>query len=603
MLINMKLWYSYILILSTVSIIFVSGAVIAEDADVQQQGLYSKSEHVDILTAHNFDKKVYGQNQAYLVQFYNSYCGHCRAFAPKFKDFANQVVRWKNVMKLGVIDCSIEENNEICRQFEIMAYPSLRYLHANYAKGNGNVGEKIQATDTAEALKEVIIHKLQTEKTLGRLPTAPSFDIASYTSYSHAVRGIPANVLYTFLVFEKENSTLGSEIALDIHTYKDIALKRVQDVSQLAEVAGIRHSPGLVAVRSTLEPTNLTPKDGTKTNFIKTINQFLRSKNYAFPEKDFISYDSVSNEFTEEKPLVPNADIVFYSDLEKTLKTSLHTEITRHKTLTGEPLQALIDYLDVLITSFPAKGNLREYLTDLRNTIVAQPSWDGTALYETVKRLEEMHAPVYTSNLEYMGCKGSLPKYRGYTCGLWTLFHTLTVNAARKQGNEGPKVLKAMHGYVKHFFGCTECSQHFQAMADRNRIFDVKENDKAVLWLWISHNEVNLRLAGDVTEDPHYAKIQFPSIKRCPECRLARGAWNLPAVYQYLQRVYGSENIREVRRARSAVEAPAPFSNLDIGMLSLLYILSFIILILVIRYLLTKRFYRKRVYKHGRGKV
>lgn len=567
----MKIWCSYIFIINTVSVTFVSGAVVPEDADIEQQGLYSKSDHVEILTANNFDKKVYGQNQAYLVQFYNSYCGHCRSFAPKFKEFASELLRWKQVIKLGVIDCSIEENNEVCRQFEIMAYPSLRYLHANYAKGNGNVGEKIQATDTAEKLKEVVIRKLQAEKSLGRLPTAPSFDIASYTSFSNALVSTPANILYTFFVFENENSTLGSEITLDIHTYKDIAVKRVHDTSELAAVAGIRQSPGMVAVRSTLEPTNLTPTEPTKTNFIKAINQFLRSKNYAFPEKDFISYESVSNEFIEDKPLLPNADVVFYSDLEKTLKTSLHTEITRHKTLTGEPLQALIDYLDVLVTSFPAKGNLREYLADLRNTIASQTSWDGAVLYDTVKRLEEAHAPVYLSNLEYIGCRGSLPKYRGYTCGLWTLFHTLTVNAARKQGTEGPKVLKAMHGYVKHFFGCTECSQHFQAMAERNRIFDVRENDKAVLWLWISHNEVNLRLAGDVTEDPQYPKIQFPSIKRCPECRLSRGAWNLSAVYQYLQRVYGSENIREARRPRSAVAAPAPFSNLDIGMLSLLY--------------------------------
>lgn len=600
---KMKLLYTYFFTI-TVSLTLVSGAVIAEEPDIQQQGLYSKSDKVEILTARNFEKKVYGHKHAYLIQFYNSYCGHCRAFAPKFKEFASELVRWKNVIKLGVIDCSIEENNEICRQFEIMAYPSLRYLQADYVKANGNVGERIQPTDTAEKLLEVMVRKLQSEKTLGRLPIAPSFNIDSYTSYAHAVSGVPANVLYTFLIFENENSTLGSEIALDINDYKDILLKRVHETSELAELANIKKSPGLVAVRSTLEPTNLTPSDPTKPNFIKAIKQFLKSKNYAFPEKDLISYEPV-NEFTDNQQLLQNNNMVFYSDLEKTLKTSLHTEITRHKILTGEPLEALLNYLDVLITSFPAKGNLREYLTDLRNTFAAQASWDGTIIYETVKRLEAAHAPVYLTNLEYIGCKGSLPKYRGYTCGLWTLFHTLAVNAARKQGNEGPKVLRAMYGYVKHFFGCTECSQHFQAMADRNRIFDVKDNNKAVLWLWISHNEVNLRLAGDVTEDPHYPKVQFPSIKHCPECRLSRGAWNLPAVFQYLQQVYGSENIREPRFERSTmpVANPAPFSNLDIGMLSLLYILSFIILILVIKYFLTKRLYRKRVYKHGRSKV
>lgn len=571
MLVYFNFWYSYILI-TAISIAFVSGAVIAEDADVEQEGLYSKSDHVEILTYRNFEKKVYGQSHALLVQFYNSYCGHCRGFAPKFKEMASDLMRWKKVIKMAVIDCSIEENNEICRQFEIMAYPSLRYLQENYAKGNGNVGEKIQATETVAQLKEQLIHKLHSEKSQGRLPTAPSFDIAYYASYKSAVSNVPASVLYTFLVFENENSTIGSELALDINDYKDIRLKRVYDTSELAELAGIKQFPGLVAVRSTLEPTNLTPSNPIKLNYLKAINQFLKSKNYAFPASDMYVSEGVSDEYlNEDKLLISNTDVVYYSDLEKTLKTSLHTEITRHKTLTGEPLQALMDYLDVLITSFPTRGNLREYLTDLRNSLATKTTWSGSDIYETVKRLEEAHAPVYLTNLEYVACRGSLPKYRGYTCGLWALFHTLTVNAARKPGSEGPKVLKAMHGYVKHFFGCTECSQHFQAMAERNRIFDVKDNDKAVLWLWISHNEVNLRLAGDVTEDPHFPKIQFPTILKCPECRLARGAWNLPAVFQYLQKTYGSENIRDPRPARSAVAAPTPFSNLDIGMLSFLY--------------------------------
>lgn len=30
---------------------------------------------------------------------------------------------------------------------------------------------------------------------------------------------------------------------------------------------------------------------------------------------------------------------------------------------------------------------------------------------------------------DFIGCKGSEPRYRGYPCSLWTLFHTLTVQA------------------------------------------------------------------------------------------------------------------------------------------------------------------------------
>lgn len=562
-------WYFVVTIIISLSL--VDCAVIAKEDDVEEQGLYSKSDKVVILTQRNFERKVYNQRHAVVVQFYNSYCGHCRAFSPKFKAMAKDFAAWKPIIQLAVMDCANEENNEICRQFEVMAYPSLRYIHEQYIKGNGNVGDRIQMAETAEKLKAQVITKMQNEQSKGHLAFAPNFSIASYASYASALNDIPNDVTYTFLVFENENSTVGSEIALDLNDYQHIKVKRIRENSELGSIAGVYHFPGLVAVRSTLEPTNITPKNPSQQNLLKAINMFLKSKNYVFPSRDINHKDTIFIEHSDEKSLVSSSDIVYYADLEKTLKTSFTTEITRHKSLTGEALRSLLDYLEVLRSFFPARGNLRDYIIDLHTTLGSKQEWSGSEIYETVKRLEITHAPVYTSELEYIGCKGSQPQYRGYTCGLWTLFHTLTANAAQSPGTEGPKVLKAMHGYVKHFFGCTTCSEHFQAMATRNRIFDIKENDKAVLWLWIAHNEVNLRLAGDVTEDPEHPKIQFPSVSKCPECRSARGAWNLPSVYQYLLNMYKKENIWDLRRARSIAARSSPFSNLDIGMLSLLY--------------------------------
>ncbi|XP_013147257.1 PREDICTED: sulfhydryl oxidase 2-like isoform X1 [Papilio polytes] len=568
----MKLW---LLLLLNIIILNdpVKSAFIADNGDVDEQGLYSKSDQVIILTSKNFDRRVYGQKHSLLVEFYNSYCGHCRAFAPKFKSLAADIVSWKNVIQLAVLDCSVEENNEICRQFEIMAYPSFRYIHENYVKGNANVGERFESTDSAEKLKAQLIVKLQTEQSMGRLRFAPSLDIASYASYTSALSDVPNDVTYTFLVFENANSTVGSELALDTVNYKQIRVKRVFDNCELANIAGVTHFPGLVAVRATLEPTPLTPKVPTKVNLLKAVNTFLKSKNYVFPVSETNAKDNSLYSNSEEKLKLSSSDVIYYSDLEKTLKTIFHTEITRHKTLKGEELQALLNFLDILVIAFPFKGNLKSYTEDLLQTLRTRNEWGGSEVYDIVKSLEKTHAPVYTTDLDYIGCKGSQPKYRGYTCGLWTLFHTLTVNSANKPGVQGPKVLTAMHGYVKHFFGCTECAEHFQAMATRNRLFNVKENDKAILWLWISHNEVNLRLAGDVTEDPEHPKIQYPTTSKCPECRLSRGAWNLPAVYEYLQRVYGADNIQEGQRvAKSSAAAPSPFSDLDIGMLSLLLI-------------------------------
>lgn len=52
-----------------------------------------------------------------------------------------------------------------------------------------------------------------------------------------------------------------------------------------------------------------------------------------------------------------------------------------------------------------------------------------------------------------------------------------------------------MRCYIRHFFGCRECAQHFEAMAAES-MDRVASREEAVLWLWSHHNKVNARLAG-----------------------------------------------------------------------------------------------------------
>lgn len=57
------------------------------------------------------------------------------------------------------------------------------------------------------------------------------------------------------------------------------------------------------------------------------------------------------------------------------------------------------------------------------------------------------------------------------------------------------EVLSTMRCYVRHFFGCQECAEHFEAMAAKS-MDKVASREEAILWLWSHHNEVNARLAG-----------------------------------------------------------------------------------------------------------
>lgn len=83
-----------------------------------------------------------------------------------------------------------------------------------------------------------------------------------------------------------------------------------------------------------------------------------------------------------------------------------------------------------------------------------------------------------------------------WLCGLLTHPSSSSQPSGHLSPLELPlEVLNTMRCYVKHFFGCQECAQHFEAMAAKS-MDQVKSRDEAVLWLWSHHNEVNARLAG-----------------------------------------------------------------------------------------------------------
>lgn len=61
---------------------------------------------------------------------------------------------------------------------------------------------------------------------------------------------------------------------------------------------------------------------------------------------------------------------------------------------------------------------------------------------------------------------------------------------------DAKEVLSTMREYVRHFFGCRPCAEHFEEMAKESLNTEVNTLSAAVLWLWKRHNRVNNRLAG-----------------------------------------------------------------------------------------------------------
>jgi thiol-disulfide isomerase/thioredoxin len=74
---------------SIILIFFVCliGCVICTE---KAEGLYSPTSSVFILNQNNFHHNVLRSDSGWIVEFYNSWCGHCIKFAPTWKEFAKK---------------------------------------------------------------------------------------------------------------------------------------------------------------------------------------------------------------------------------------------------------------------------------------------------------------------------------------------------------------------------------------------------------------------------------------------------------------------------------------------------------------------------------
>ena len=98
--------------------------------------LYDSNDKIVLLNNTNFQSVVCGSGTAWLVEFYSSWCGHCIHFAPTFKTLALDVNSWRGVMAMAAIDCAMEANMPICREYEVMGYPTIKFFTPNTPAGD-----------------------------------------------------------------------------------------------------------------------------------------------------------------------------------------------------------------------------------------------------------------------------------------------------------------------------------------------------------------------------------------------------------------------------------------------------------------------------------
>ncbi|KAJ8550272.1 hypothetical protein ON010_g10799 [Phytophthora cinnamomi] len=163
-----------------------------------------------------------------------------------------------------------------------------------------------------------------------------------------------------------------------------------------------------------------------------------------------------------------------------------------------------------------------------------------------------------------------------YTCGLWTLFHSLTVSDVKSGSQWKPsEIMAAIRLVVKHFFGCEECKRHFlkanpEIIIDKLALRDDDGPHAVTSWIWTMHNTVNKVLG----------KPMWPTRLSCPNCYTANdqplsldpAQLNEEDIVAYIRSVYKIEgSLKLEQQAASATSWISAGSFTSMATIALLF--------------------------------
>ncbi|XP_023257716.1 sulfhydryl oxidase 1 [Seriola lalandi dorsalis] len=507
-----------------------------------EAGLYTASDQIVQLTPGNVESVLLNSTAATVVEFYASWCGHCIAFSPVYKSLARDLKEWKPAVDLAAVDCAAEENRKVCISYSIRGYPTLKFFHA-YSKA-GSTGKPFRDFPRdVRGLRHKIIDQLETHSETWP-PACPPLEPTSEAELDSFFE--TNNVQHLALIFEEAKSYVGRELTLDLLQFENIAVRRVLKTEEgLVTKLGVTEFPSCYLYYPGGNFTRLKVKVEARMFYSYALQRLQGVVRSGKPPP--VTTDGLTN--STEDPWRPfNRSRVYMADLESTLHYSLRMEVAAHTIIKGEALIALTKYIAVLAEYFPGRPVVMNLLKSvnswLQNHIGGEISYD--AFKEILDNSAQSPDTALPEGVRWVGCQGSQPHFRRYPCGVWTLFHVLTVQATNAEDSDPQEVLYAMRKYVQSFFGCRLCAEHFENMA-RESMTDVDTLSAAVFWLWSSHNRVNNRLAGALSEDPNFPKIQWPSPEMCPACHMVKDngdhQWNKDQALSFLLSYFSSSSI------------------------------------------------------------
>ncbi|XP_023541103.1 sulfhydryl oxidase 2-like isoform X1 [Cucurbita pepo subsp. pepo] len=231
-------------------------------------------------------------------------------------------------------------------------------------------------------------------------------------------------------------------------------------------------------------------------------------------------------------------------DVEEATSTAFDI-ILEHKMINSETRAPFIKFLQLLVVHHPSvrcRRGSAEILVNFDELSLADMKQEEVASEKgAVKNFQICGKDVPRGY--WIFCRGSKNDTRGFSCGLWVLLHSLSV---RIEDGESQFAFTAICDFIRNFFVCEECRQHFHEMCSSVSSPFNKARDFA-LWLWRAHNKVNERLLKEEesmgTADPKFPKMIWPPPQLCSSCYLSHSSkqikWDENVVHKFLTNYYG----------------------------------------------------------------
>lgn len=346
-----------------IGLLLLVGSVVNHKVSDKESGshhkpLYDDNDEVIQLNFTNFYKNTLGQPYASYVEFYNAYCGHCRKFAPVWQKFAEDLREWKDIVHIVAVDCSADENNGLCRTYEVMAYPTVKYFSPNAVFDPKKLGVEVLEQEP-EDMKDKLVGLLKNETDPPK--HWPSLQPLEENNVNNLFIGLP-HVQYIFIAYPEEDSNVGIEVALDLHSIKQIAIKQVESTI-VAMNLGIMENANLYVVNRDYAVDTVITENFNR-EFIRTaIRQYIHNRFSTLPNEPHNRANTTL--VIEEQPVTDDPErekkvkeilkrvqtmkgVVFLADLDHALRTTLFNEISRYSEINGERLVALQRYINII---------------------------------------------------------------------------------------------------------------------------------------------------------------------------------------------------------------------------------------------------------------